>query len=365
MRARTRLALDASLLTAFVAAYRPAWTGLTVHQWLSLVIVAPLLVHGVVNWDWTVRVARSFFDRLLHMSRLNLVIDSALFLSAVCVMVSGVMVSPMLLSLLGVHAMQPPIWHLVHKWSANTTILCLAVHGVAHWRWLTKTAEQFVGASRDGGVAGARVSAARATAAAAKPAAVRRTSHVGHRATAAAKERATAARAISVVGVTGLVGLTVFAGVSMASPHLSSARGASASVAQSGAMVCPQTGCTASRCHAQYGKSAQEFYGSATVKGGLAKHVAARPKRATGAKIAALQPKVVAQPKPAAKPSSTKLVATAAAPARAAAPKPARVVTRAAPKPKVHLLTCPQTGCTASSCHGAHGVSASKWYKSH
>ena len=56
MRARTRLALDASLLVAFVAAYRPAWTGLTVHQWLSLVIVAPLLVHGVVNWDWTLRI---------------------------------------------------------------------------------------------------------------------------------------------------------------------------------------------------------------------------------------------------------------------------------------------------------------------
>ena len=122
MRARTRLALDASLLVAFIAAYRPAWTGLTVHQWLSLVIVAPLLVHGVVNWEWTLRIARTFFERLLHMSRLNLAIDSALFLSAVCVMVSGVMVSPMLLSLLGVHSMQAPVWHLIHKWSANATI---------------------------------------------------------------------------------------------------------------------------------------------------------------------------------------------------------------------------------------------------
>ena len=372
MRARTRLALDAALLVAFIAAYRPAWTGLTVHQWLSIVIIAPLLVHGVVNWEWTLRIARTFFQRLMSMSRLNLVIDAALFVSAVCVMVSGVMVSPMLLAMLGVHGVQSPVWHAVHAWSANATIAGLAVHGVVHWRWLYRTAAKLVGppaprvGARVGAKAGVRAALlAGAAQASALTAVAPRTSHVGRRAAQAATERTMALRAISVAGVTGLVGLTVFVGVSVASPSLAGARNATTKVAATGGTVCPVTGCTASRCHGEYGQSAKEFYAASKSK--------PRSRRKPASASSTRRVALAASSSRAATPKKTPAAATHAAAAKHVAsapvakpkPQPVKVVHVAAAKPKVHKQTCPQTGCTASSCHGAHGVSASSWYKTH
>ena len=66
MRARTRFLLDIALMIAFVAAYRPTWTGITFHQWLSIAIIVPLLLHVVVNWEWALRILRTFI-RLLRM----------------------------------------------------------------------------------------------------------------------------------------------------------------------------------------------------------------------------------------------------------------------------------------------------------
>lgn len=49
---RMRLPIDLFMFAVFVAAYRPFTTGLALHEWLSLALVTPVLVHAVVNWDW-------------------------------------------------------------------------------------------------------------------------------------------------------------------------------------------------------------------------------------------------------------------------------------------------------------------------
>lgn len=148
MRARTRLILDASLAAALLIAFNPTWTGIPVHQWLSIGMIAPLIIHFVVNWEWAVRVARKFTEKLLSASRANFVVDCALMVTTVSVMLSGFMVSPALLAPLGVHLQWSPEWHLVHSWSANATIALLAVHGVLHWRWVLGVAQRMMAPSR-------------------------------------------------------------------------------------------------------------------------------------------------------------------------------------------------------------------------
>jgi hypothetical protein len=48
----------------------------------------------------------------------------------------------------------------------------------------------------------------------------------------------------------------------------------------------------------------------------------------------------------------------------AVAPKAQTAITTTAAKPAAakKRMVCPQTGCTASSCHGAHHQSASSYY---
>ena len=49
MSARARLWLDLALFGALFLAYNPAWTGVAVNEWLSVVTVVPLLFHVIVN----------------------------------------------------------------------------------------------------------------------------------------------------------------------------------------------------------------------------------------------------------------------------------------------------------------------------
>ena len=346
MRPRTRLVLDVALLVALIAAYRPEWTGVPFHQWLSIAIVAPLLLHGIVNWEWTIRLIRTFFQRLLSMSRLNLVIDGALFLSAACVMVSGFMVSHVLTSSLGVHPTQPLLWHLMHAWSANATIVLLAVHAAAHWRWAYRTAGKLA-SSWTQRLATSAVSAGRLASSPRRQApcasSARVGSRIGKRAAQAKAERAAAARALSVIGVTGIVGLTIFASVGLASEVLPAPRQANKQIAKAALMTCPSTGCTAARCHADYGKSAKAFYASAGAK---------RVARRKSASPAPLRRK--------ARTSSSRAASQRVAVQPIARPKSVR-----APRQAQRLMVCPQTGCSASSCHGTHHQSASAYYKTH
>jgi len=121
---------------------------MAIHEWLSLAVVIPLLVHLIINWEWTVRVASTFVDRLLHTSRLNLLVDTALFVSSVAVMLSGLLVSQVLSAALGITTNPSPIWVAIHSLTANTTIALLIAHFALHWRWIAWVATRLTPAEQ-------------------------------------------------------------------------------------------------------------------------------------------------------------------------------------------------------------------------
>jgi hypothetical protein len=138
MSAKTRLAIDIVAFCALLAAYNPAATGLPVHEWISIAVIVPLLVHTVLNWEWTVRIAETFFDRLIHQSRLNLVVDSVLFVSSVTVMLSGLMISQVVAPSLGFAATPTAVWVALHAVSADATVALLLAHFALHWKWMAR-----------------------------------------------------------------------------------------------------------------------------------------------------------------------------------------------------------------------------------
>lgn len=355
--------LDIALMIGLVVAYQPTWTGISLHQWLSISIIVPLLLHVIVNWEWAIRILRTFIERLLHTSRLNLVIDCGLLLSTVAVMVSGFMVSPALLSPLGIHPSDPLVWHILHLWTANATIGLLAVHGVLHWRWVVATATRLIAPPspvrwRRIGTPAAAARAARTVQASDAPAP--RRSKIGVRAKEAAAERAAALRTASVLAVVGALSVAVFASAGALMPILASASQSPAhgALAKANSTVCPKTGCTASTCHATYGKSADVFYRKVkkshkATSVAEASNTTVRTPRATASKSTR------SARHPVAKPAATRRTAPARAPKRRA------VATKTVKKPTVRRvrMRCPATGCSASSCHGTHHQSAASYYK--
>ena len=140
MSARARLWLDLALFGALFLAYNPAWTGLAVHEWLCLVGIVPLLFHLIINWDQTLTLLSRFAARLRATAKVNLVVDAALFVAAVTVMLSGLLVSQYVARALGFAVTPAPVWVSTHRWSADAAILLLLVHFALHWRWIVRVA---------------------------------------------------------------------------------------------------------------------------------------------------------------------------------------------------------------------------------
>ncbi len=59
MSRRSRFFIDFALLIGLLVANAPARTGIAIHEWLSIALVVPLLVHLVINWEWTVHVTKT------------------------------------------------------------------------------------------------------------------------------------------------------------------------------------------------------------------------------------------------------------------------------------------------------------------
>jgi len=228
MSRRSRLLIDLALLIGLLVANDPAHTGLSVHEWLSIALVVPLLVHLVINWEWTVHVTKRFFERLLSVSRLNLVVDVALFVSTVAVMVSGVAVSTVLAGAVGLAHAANPLWIALHAASASSTILLLLVHFALHGKWFVET----VAAAFEGRLVPCRRSLAGAR---------------------------TLSSALAVLGVTAALATTLLLTVAGTTALLGIGGTGTTSVAvasaSEGTRVCPRTGCTASSCHAETGQS--------------------------------------------------------------------------------------------------------------
>lgn len=136
MTARERLALDAAILAALVLAANPLVTGMGLHEWISITLIAPVFIHLLVNWDWVARVAAGLLGKLRMTSRINLAIDIALFVSTVGVTISGFLVMPGLANAMGLQA--SGIWHAIHLWTSDLTIGCMVGHLVAHTSWIAE-----------------------------------------------------------------------------------------------------------------------------------------------------------------------------------------------------------------------------------
>lgn len=136
MSARYRILLDVALLAAIVVAYAPSLTGVPLHEWLSIAILVPFIVHLAINWEWVIRVAKGALARLRAATAINAIVDVALFVAAVTVVLSGLLISQAVLPTLGLSLGASAIWHSLHSLSADATIVLLLVHFALHAKWM-------------------------------------------------------------------------------------------------------------------------------------------------------------------------------------------------------------------------------------
>lgn len=146
---RTKLILDIGTFIAFLITMDPRFSGLAIHEWLSLALAGTIIVHLLLNWDWIVNVTVRLFGKANSSARINYVLNWLLLIDGILIMLSGIMISEVAIPALGLNLPMNFAWRRLHDTSANLALLIMGLHLAMHWNWIVTTFKRvFLGGSK-------------------------------------------------------------------------------------------------------------------------------------------------------------------------------------------------------------------------
>lgn len=128
--------IDFAIFVAFVVATAPRFTGIAVHEWLSLAFAMVIVVHVVIHWQWIVTVGQGFVRKLGAMGRFSFVLNLLLFIAVTLVIYSGVAISRDAMPSLGIDIRGTMAWRGLHHAFSNICVVLIGLHLALHWRWI-------------------------------------------------------------------------------------------------------------------------------------------------------------------------------------------------------------------------------------
>ena len=143
-RTKIKLVLDTIIFIAFLIAMEPRSSGIAIHEWLATSLIAVLVVHLLLSWDWITRITRRFIGKINNQSRFNYILNWSLFIAGTVIMLSGFMISESLMPALGIQFPRNFAWRGIHELSTNLFILLLGLHTALHWSWVVETFKRYV-----------------------------------------------------------------------------------------------------------------------------------------------------------------------------------------------------------------------------
>lgn len=143
-RTKTKLVIDILIFLAFLIAMDPRSSGIAIHEWLATSLIAALVVHLLLSWDWISNLTRRFAGRMNNVSRINYILNWSLFIDGSVIMLSGFMISESLLPFLGISLPHNFTWRGLHELSTNLFLALLGLHTALHWGWIVDAFKRYV-----------------------------------------------------------------------------------------------------------------------------------------------------------------------------------------------------------------------------
>ncbi|MFM8369746.1 MAG: DUF4405 domain-containing protein [Chloroflexota bacterium] len=146
---RTKLFLDIALFAAFLVTMDPRFSGLAIHEWLSLAAAATVIVHLLLSWSWIVEMTKRILGKGLNGQRMNYILNWLLFIDGILIMLSGIMISESAIPAMGIVLPVNFAWRRLHDMSANLSLIIMGLHVAMHWNWIVTTIKRvFFGGSK-------------------------------------------------------------------------------------------------------------------------------------------------------------------------------------------------------------------------
>lgn len=136
--------VDLGIFAIILLALAPRFTGMTLHEWLGIGVGVGIAVHLLLHWHWIVTVIRRFFGQLPMQSRINLILNTVLFIDMVVVIFTGLMISREVLPLFGFGVQGGSQWRGLHGLSANLIVALTGLHVAVHWKWILNSVKYYL-----------------------------------------------------------------------------------------------------------------------------------------------------------------------------------------------------------------------------
>ena len=146
---KLNLYLDLMLLIAFVVEMEEHFTGLHNHELLGLAFGIAIVIHVALHWNWVVSITKRFFSKVFHESRLNYVLNIALFADMAVIVVTGVLIS----RTIGLRFSVPGAVEPIHLLSSYLSLVLIGLHVALHWKWIVTHTQKYLFPHRLGGQA--------------------------------------------------------------------------------------------------------------------------------------------------------------------------------------------------------------------
>ena len=143
-RNKVNLLVDIAIFGAFLIAMAPQFSGIAIHEWLSIAFGAAIITHLLLHWQWIIEVAWRFFGKTQWISRVNYILNALLFVDVTVIIFTGLMISQAALPLFGIQMPQGGSWRRLHDLSANLALLLTGLHIALHWQWIVSMLKRFL-----------------------------------------------------------------------------------------------------------------------------------------------------------------------------------------------------------------------------
>jgi hypothetical protein len=153
-RLKTTFWLDISLLVSVIALQTVRFTGLVVHEWLGLAVIAMVLAHLLFSWSWIATQSRRLFAKQNARERANYLLNLALFFAVTAAIFSGILVSQKAIPTLTGGNVAPENmdmhWAALHSEFGALVLYFSGFHLAINWDWILAAGQNVFRRFREG-----------------------------------------------------------------------------------------------------------------------------------------------------------------------------------------------------------------------
>lgn len=143
-RTKFLLILDTLLFLAMAVLLEPRFAGLAIHEWLGLAVLPPIILHILLAWPWIGTLAVRLRAKGAWRLRVNVFLNSLLFVTFVVVAFSGIMTSLIALPAMGISPGNYASWRLLHReWEVYLQVV-VGLHIAMNWGWIVGAVRRHV-----------------------------------------------------------------------------------------------------------------------------------------------------------------------------------------------------------------------------